>query len=333
MLTTNIDTTDGLTNGTFGQVVGFEKNDKRISGILIEFLNERSGRELRKRRPDLTKKYPGQNVTIIRKFEQEYSLTGKSKGSATATAIQFPVKLVFAATAHKVQGMTVKKPKSLVIDLRGRIQPAMAYIMLSRVQALDQLFILGSLPENKIMASSEALEELERMEKVALNSQWRDRNPKISSVNISRLKKHFKDMKSSPTIQKSDVICIQETWIDPHHDETKNLNLDNYSSQFSSIGGGKGITTYYRESFQFKEEIIKPMYQFCKVSSEEKDVINVYRSSNAPPSFLDDLKAMIDEEKRTDIVGDFNVCYKSERQNVIIKYLEERGFRYDINKV
>ena len=41
MLTTNIDTTDGLTNGTFGQVIGFGRDDKgKISGILIEFQNE-----------------------------------------------------------------------------------------------------------------------------------------------------------------------------------------------------------------------------------------------------------------------------------------------------
>ena len=58
MLTTNVDTTDGLTNGTFGQVFGFEKDNKgKIIGVLVQFLKEKSGKELRKRRPDLERKY------------------------------------------------------------------------------------------------------------------------------------------------------------------------------------------------------------------------------------------------------------------------------------
>ena len=203
-------------------------------------------------------------------------------------------------------------------------------MMLSRIQELNQLYILGSLPDNKIYASSEALQELERMEKVAINNQMEKRKPHISSVNIYSLKKHHEDIKSSPMIQMSEVICLQETWIDPNHDTTNNLNLNDYSSHFTSTGRGKGIATYYKESFTFNEEVKKSMYQMSKISSKDIDIINVYRSSNAPLTFLDDLKTLIDEERTTHIVGDFNICYKTERNNLVIKYLEEKGFRYDI---
>ena len=104
VMTTNVDTTDCLTNGTFGTVFGFEKDENgKINSVLVEFEKEKSGKELRKKRPDIERKFPGRNITVIKKVEQEYSLSGKSKGSATARAIQYPLKLVFATTAHKVQ--------------------------------------------------------------------------------------------------------------------------------------------------------------------------------------------------------------------------------------
>ena len=236
MLTTNIDTTDSLTNGTFGQVVDVEKNDKgKVTSILIEFQKEKSGKELRKRRPDLQRKFPGRNITAITRFEQEFSLSGRSQGSGTARAIQFPLKLVFAATSHKVQGSTIKKPECLVVDLRGRLEPAMAYIMLSRVQELTQLYILGFVPEQNIKAHPLALQELKRMQDVAINNTLKEKKPKIFSVNAYSLKGHYEHIKSGSMVQSSEVICVQETWIDPV-EETTDLNLNGFSAHFTSIG-------------------------------------------------------------------------------------------------
>merc|ERR1712215_98565 len=101
-------------------------------------------------------------------IEFQYPLSKKGN-SATATAIQFPLKLAFAATAHKIQGSTIKKPNSLVLDLRTVMEAAQAYVMLSRVQALGQLFILESVPSKKIYASDDAVNELNRMTIAALN--------------------------------------------------------------------------------------------------------------------------------------------------------------------
>ena len=60
MITANVDTKDSLTNGTFGEIIDFEKQDNgKISAIIVQFKQEKNGRELRKRRPNLQKKYPG----------------------------------------------------------------------------------------------------------------------------------------------------------------------------------------------------------------------------------------------------------------------------------
>ena len=76
-------------------------------------------------------------------------------GSSTATVYQFPVKMAAAITAHKIQGQTVAKPNSLVVDIQTTFKPGMVYVMLSRVCSLLQLFILEKLQFCKIARDSD----------------------------------------------------------------------------------------------------------------------------------------------------------------------------------
>merc|ERR1711888_407817 len=105
-------------------------------------------------------KYP--EGTIVKKTEREYSLA-RQQGliSSTAKLIQFPLVLAWAVTVHKFQGQTVKSPQKVVIDLKSVFEAAQAYVMASRVQELEQLYILEELPKDKIYASAAALTEIE----------------------------------------------------------------------------------------------------------------------------------------------------------------------------
>ena len=111
MLTHNLDTTDCLTNGAFGEVVGFKFDHvNQIKEILIKFYNTDCGKERRKRNIELQNMYPDENVISIEKLEFCYSISKNGKtGSATAVAYQFPLRLAFASTAHKVQGFTMSR--------------------------------------------------------------------------------------------------------------------------------------------------------------------------------------------------------------------------------
>ena len=42
------------------------------------------------------------------------------------------------------------KPNNLVIDVTSVFQPGMAYVMFSRVQSLDQLYIVNAMDPEKI---------------------------------------------------------------------------------------------------------------------------------------------------------------------------------------
>ena len=83
------------------------------------------------------------------------------------TATQFPLKLAFACTAHKMQGITIPNPDPLFIDLKSVKEAAQAYVMMSRVQSLQQLYILNKFPNNKIYPSDIAKTELDRLNKIA----------------------------------------------------------------------------------------------------------------------------------------------------------------------
>ena len=58
------------------------------------------------------------------------------------------------------------------MDIDSVFGKAMAYVMLSRVQSLDQIYILGKLNPKKITVDQKCLEELERLERISIN-----RNP------------------------------------------------------------------------------------------------------------------------------------------------------------
>ena len=100
----------------------------------------------------MQKDYPDKNPTPIEKLDFSYSLSKKAYSNSTmAKVIQFPLALAYSITGHKSQGQTIKRPRALVTDLRKAWHSAksLAYVICSRIESLDQLFILGDLPLKK----------------------------------------------------------------------------------------------------------------------------------------------------------------------------------------
>ena len=101
MLTYNLDTSDRLTNGPFGNVVGVEMNRAGdVTIVYVAFDNEAVGKETSKCFEDLKSKFGVQTIPI-KKYEAEFSI-GKLETGSKATALQFPLKLSTACTCHKV---------------------------------------------------------------------------------------------------------------------------------------------------------------------------------------------------------------------------------------
>ena len=72
---------------------------------------------------------------------------------------QFPVKLAFACTMHKVQGLTVKKA---IVSLDKIFKAGMGYVALSRVTDIEGLYLLDNKFDN-VYADTNTSKALEMM--------------------------------------------------------------------------------------------------------------------------------------------------------------------------
>ena len=129
--------------------------------------------------------------------------------------------------------------------------------MLSRVKELDQIYILGELPENKIYPIPKALNEIKRLEEICINnnpSSWDMQSTpgvtKISFLNTRSLVNKFENIRCDFSLHQSDIIILVETWI-PERTEKKQYELKNFEAHLNSSGRGKGIAVYTKKECEY----------------------------------------------------------------------------------
>jgi ATP-dependent DNA helicase PIF1 len=102
----------GYVNGSRGRVTGFRRGLPRVR-------LENSGR----------------TFTV-----EPYSWTLTEDGRTRAEVVQLPLRLAWAMTIHKSQGMSLDAAE---IDLGKAFMPGMGYVALSRVRSLDGVYLSG----------------------------------------------------------------------------------------------------------------------------------------------------------------------------------------------
>lgn len=109
MLVVNVNTFDGLVNGAMGSVVDivmYPNYSKHVKCIIIAFDRPDVGKAQREKHPQYSEKYSSVNGTPIFIHDFRYYLPcyrKKSAHGATATVSQFPLRLAWAITCHKMQ--------------------------------------------------------------------------------------------------------------------------------------------------------------------------------------------------------------------------------------
>ena len=160
MLHRNINCGDGLVNGARGKIVGFKwsgnASDQSKPGelpveVYVRFLDPNVGRISR-----VPVSSGEQDVVPIRPISARFY----GKEGTLLQRTQIPLILCWAATVHKVQGLSLD---AAVIDLGVNVfEPGMAYVALSRVRTLGGLALLNFEPM-KVKANKRVHEEMERL--------------------------------------------------------------------------------------------------------------------------------------------------------------------------
>lgn len=120
--------TAGFVNGTLGTVIGFDE-ESRCPVVMT--LDER--------------------VLLVKPMEWAI----EEEGEVLAKVMQIPLRLAWAITIHKSQGMSLD---AAVMDLSKVFEYGQGYVALSRVKSLSGLYLLG-MNENAFRVNPEILEK------------------------------------------------------------------------------------------------------------------------------------------------------------------------------
>ena len=318
MITRNISVTDGICNGSFGIVTAIlmKDNDPNVPRcVCVEFEDKNVGRNLKTMSSGSG--IPEGSVCIF-PFEEQYQ-DGKIK------RLQFPLKLAFAATIHKVQGLTVD---SICVSLKSIFAPGMGYVAVSRCRDLCSLYITDFDRNNPgIYCNEEVAVFLENMTPLDLSSviPLSHCTSKVTIVyhNVEGLACHMKGILSNSQICKASIFFASETWIQSR-DDTSGLEIPGffashkfrdqclyYLNKPSSKGG---ISIYVREAIVHELIEIDNNVENIALFLPEYDcmIVGFYRSPSYPIElFLEHLCSIVNSSnlckaKNVIITGDFN---------------------------
>ena len=194
---------------------------------------------------------------------------------------------------------------------------------------MDQLYLKEFDPA-KIYCNEKAKCEALRLKKIALNNtvtNWDIEESdtfKISSFNVRSLAKHGKDVENDAWINKSDILCIIETWLTSDLEDM----FANYEHHFYINTRSKGIALLSK---------IKPIVvtklstDFCSIITacfEKFDLLTVYRFAEGRNinECVEALIDLINLSKTTVITGDINIDILSEPHNGFTAALMSLGF-------
>jgi len=125
---------EGFVNGTLGKVVAFDQD-----GPVVQIIN-------------------GRNIHV-----KPVNWMIEEDGKAKATISQYPLRLAWAITVHKSQGMSLD---AIEVDLSKSFERGMGYVALSRVRSLEGLTLLG-LNEMAVQVRGEVLDFDEELRKIS----------------------------------------------------------------------------------------------------------------------------------------------------------------------
>ena len=261
MVTKNVDTEHGITNGALGTVTAIlpADQDKPLrKGVCIQFDNEKVGRGLTERNPNST--IPRGSVKLMPYEEAMDPVEQERKGGIRR---QFPLKLAWACTIHKVQGLTVDK---IVISMKSMFESGHAYVAFSRVTNMEGLYLLD-FDADKIYRNEGVAQGLVKMEPLQLPNPLDCSHDGFTIVqhNVEGLHQNFENQANHFQMFTSDVVLLTETWLSSEEDLSK----------------------FQHKDFHLNSKSRRESYDIPSMASLAKGGVAVYVKKGVPHGFAD----------------------------------------------
>ena len=333
MVTFNINISDSLINGSIGTVVDFVKSNEAIVAIMVMFDNEEAGLAQREANKHMkSDNHP--NATPIFKTSLEYLARNKRTRTTHGGRVkitQFALKLAWASTCHKIQGVTIKQGQNLIAHGHENIPPAMQYVMMGRVSHIENLYLSKNFDLTKVRPQKKALKEQMILDKIF------SKRPSVQYdlffVNIRSLRLHQKDLFSDLNAQNSKLVCVAETWLYPEEDDADWLDIPNKNRILSSTGRGKGCGIYYEKDQCFTHINRFASEKFQISFGMYKNFIQIFVVYISKEADFNTIVATLNKWMKTGpkiVIGDFN--FESTKSNVLSKFLNSKGLIQIVNR-
>jgi hypothetical protein len=138
-----------------GSQIMFIKNDysgkQRYFNGKIGLVSDLSDNEIHVIFADEEESFTIEQYTWENKRFKLNTETGLIEENIIGTFTHFPIKLAWAITIHKSQGLTFDKA---IIDVSKAFAPGQVYVALSRLRSLNGLFLTGNIPESGLSPDS-----------------------------------------------------------------------------------------------------------------------------------------------------------------------------------
>ncbi|XP_071169752.1 uncharacterized protein [Mytilus edulis] len=344
MLIKNEDTTDGLVNGVMGTVISIKDYSVNSlpSAIFVFFDNERVGKNAK-----LQKIICGKRCVGLKPSSEDIPLS-------TCVRKQFPLKLAWACTIHKVQGLTVEE---CVVDLNKCFTYGQAYVALSRVTSKSGLHMKSIESEKldkKIFCDPDIVKGVAEMTRFLPEVEdEREEQKDIVQImyhNIQGLQAHAEDLKQNPDFIGVDFICLTETWANQefacfemigydgfHLPRSQAFENDNsYYSSLKEMQHG-GVCVFYKHSSETELCNLTSNLECIvfKIKTENILVATIYRTQKYNVGkFLENLETLIckmqELSEKIVIIGDFNQDILKGYYTVL-NFMQSKGFNQLVN--
>ena len=330
-VTVNLDTEDGLNNGSpcIAKYIEHKQHKtSRPSIIWVQFEDIKIGQNRRDKYKRKGFYHEGINHSWTPIFDVERTFVYLSK--YTIRRIQFPLQPSAGRSVYRAQGTTVDE---LVIDLSQKVVRQKAhlhYVALSRVRSIKNLYILN-FNKKALKVDEKVVQEMQRLCESKLQlcyipfdtDEFHGRF-NILFNNCRSLHKHFGDVAADTNVKSADIVAFAESRLHAS-DDSNQYSIDGFqlvrNDQIQNAAGVRpphGLAIYVKNDITIKQcfsySVSEIEFTFLNVAKNLscKQIVAVYK---APAFSLEGLKEVfkkqlhkyIDKSKAIVFIGDFNI--------------------------